>query len=853
MRFCRFLLVFILVIFIFSFFIQKGLFSPSNKIVNLSQKAEWKFRERGKIGWFKAKVPGSVQLNLLNLGLIPDPYYRDNEEKVQWVGKKDWDYKGIFYIKKEWIKRYSNFKIVFKGIDTYATVFLNGKKLFRADNFFRLWEADVKDLLVSGKNFVFIKFQSPLKLDREKARKYPFKKTTSEYMFTRKPAYHYGWDWGPRILTQGLWDDVYILMWKECYLKDFQIYQVRLTKKLAVLRLDFEIVTDRDMIATVVLESKALKNRIKYKFSLKKGINLKKVFWEIKSPKLWWIHELGQPNLYDFKAKLIYRNGIKGIIKRDYGIRKIELVRKKDSMGETFYFKLNGIPVFIKGANYIPQDIFIERVKESRYRKLLKDSIKANINMLRVWGGGFYEKDIFYKLCDELGILVWQDFMFACSLYPGNREFLKNVKEEAIYNVKRLRNHPSISLWCGNNENYIGWEEWGWSKMFHKNERDKVFDDYKKLFEKLLPSVVKKYDPERAYWPSSPKHGGKYPLRTDGDVHYWGVWHGEEPFSSFEEEKNIGRFMSEYGFQGMPVFKTIEEFTLPQDWDIESKVMRVHQKHRIGYPVITKYMNWYYRKPRTFFEHVYKSQLLQADGIKLAIEAHRRAKPFCMGTMYWQLNDCWPVVSWSGIDWFSRWKALHYFVKKAFSPIIVSIKEANNMINVYIVSDRNSDFKGKLKIKLIDFEGRSFFEKTADVFVKKNSSKIYFKMDLQLLLRGIDKRKSVFVVKLLNEGKVLYESLYYFVSPKELLLKEPLIKMAIYRLDDKLHIKLLSDTLVKNVYLRFKNRYFKLSDNFFDLLPGKIKDIVIEDDEVLSEIEILNELDVLSLNTFRGK
>ena len=405
------------------------------------------------------------------------------------------------------------------------------------------------------------------------------------------------------------------------------------------------------------------------KITLQKGLNSYKTKLSVPDPKLWWPNGMGDQPLYQLDFQIESSNSVdsQNVI---FGIRQIELVQQKDSIGESFYFKINGKPFFAKGANYIPQDNFPSRVPDEKYIQTIQTALDANMNMLRVWGGGIYEKDIFYDLCDQKGILVWQDFMFACTMYPGDSAFIENVRQEAIYQVKRLRNHPSIALWCGNNEVDEGWHNWGWQKALNYSASDstEVWNNYLKIFEKILPEAVSLYSPYTPYIPSSPQNGwGRKESLTHGDAHYWGVWWGAEPFEIYEEK--VGRFMSEYGFQGFPDLKTLDSCLLPEDRNLLSPALLNHQKHPRGMELIRTYMELEYKVPDEFEDYAYVSQLVQAYGIKKAIEAHRRAMPRCMGTLYWQLNDCWPVISWSSVDYYNRWKALHYFVRQAYQDV----------------------------------------------------------------------------------------------------------------------------------------------------------------------------------------
>ncbi len=815
------------------------------RVVDLTRWS-WQFRELGKGKWLPAKVPGCVHLDLMENGVIDDPYYRDNEEKYQWIGERDWEYRTRFNVDEKLLD-FDHLDLVFEGLDTFAEVYLNGKLLLKTDNFFHPWEVSCRDYLKKGSNELRVVFRSAARIARELAEKGSAGSPMPPYAFVRKPAYHFGWDWGPTFITAGIWRPVYIRAWRGQRLLDFQIYQEKVSPEEALLRFSLEVLSDEERKVQVEVSSRAAGEKVKKKVHLKKGVNTVELEMKIENPHLWWTHDLGLPYLYDFTAKLRAGRRVKGIVRKHTGIRILRLVQKRDDRGTTFYFELNGLPIFARGANYIPQDVFVTRPSRSDYESLIRAAAAANMNMLRVWGGGFYERDEFYELCDRYGILVWQDFMFACAQYPGDEDFLKKVEREAVYNIKRLRNHPSLALWCGNNENYIGWKEWGWPRQFPPELREKLWHDYEKLFHELLPSLVSKYDPERPYWPSSPKHGGRYPINTDGDVHYWGVWHGQEPFEAFEEEQNIGRFMSEYGFQATPEFSSIKKFTLPQDWDINSKVMRVHQKHRIGYPVIDKYMKRYFRWPKDFRSYLYVSQVLQAYGIGRAIEAHRRAMPFCMGTLYWQLNDCWPVTSWSSIDYYGRWKALHYHVRKLFAPIILSVHEMEDEVQIYGINELRRDVEAELLVKVMDFEGKVHWQKKLPVKLKAFSSQVLLSAARNELLRSSEPEKILLLAELHSQGDSPARKIHFFVYPGQLKLDRPSIKVEVRPSADGCIVSLRSDRFAPYVFLSLKEGEGFFTDNYFHLLPGEVKEVELITEQppeaVRENLEIISLVD----------
>ncbi|MBV9945424.1 MAG: glycoside hydrolase family 2 protein [Myxococcales bacterium] len=500
----------------------------------------------------------------------------------------------------------------------------------------------------------------------------------------------------------------------------------------------------------------------------------------IDRPERWWPNGLGPPTLYAIDAALSIEGAPKGTRRTRVGLRTLEVVHRRDAQGKGFSVSVNGAPVFMKGANYIPSDSFPSRVTKERYRWLLESAARANMNMLRVWGGGIYEDDRFYELCDELGLLVWQDFIFACSMYPGDVDFVENVREEAIQIVRRLRNHPCLALWAGNNEIEVAWQKWGWQRKFDLSveAQRKLWDDYRRLFHELLPRVVAEEDPGRFYTRSSPSaNDDVIPADTlgYGDMHYWGVWHAEEPYTKYAD--HVSRFMSEYGFQSFPELSTVSRYAAPADHAIDSAVMLAHQRHPRGNQLIRTYMERDFRTPKNFESFLYASQLLQAVIIRYAAEAHRRRMPYNAGSLYWQLDDCWPVASWSGIDYFGRWKALHYFARRFFAPVLVSTTEEDGIVKVYLVSDRREDLEARLLLRVVDFDGRETWRDERRVRVASNASTVHFEGPGPTLLAGSPKERAVFVAELFEGARRLGRSLHYFVRWKDLALDDPELRV----------------------------------------------------------------------------
>jgi beta-mannosidase len=544
-------------------------------------KSNWKFRQLEKGVWFKATVPGTVHTDLLNNKLIPDPFYRDNESRLQWVGQEDWEYSTSFNVDEATLNK-QHIELLFEGLDTYAEVYLNNQLIVSADNMFRTWKANVKVLITKENNQLHIIFRSADKAADSLSRSYPLKHPSeSPRNFTRKAQYHFGWDFAPKLVTCGIWRKIKLEAWD--YVSNEEIKKI---------------------VDTTI--HKKQKNAV-------------------------------------------------------------ALVQEKDSIGQSFYFTINGKPTFIKGANWVPADMFLPRVTKTKYRNLLLAAKEAGINMLRVWGGGVYEDDAFYDLCDSLNIMVWQDFMFAGAMYPTDAYFLENIKQEVIDNLKRLSPHKCIAVWCGNNEIDEAWHNWGWQKQFNLSPTDsaKLWDGYKKLFHELLPSLVKQYS-KQPYISTSPLNGwGKKESMTHGDSHYWGVWWGLEPITKYKEK--IPRFMSEYGMQSLPSMETIQQFALPADFDTASVVMKTHQKHPMGYRNLAVYLKQNNLTATNFPQYILATQTLQSMALETAITAHINAQPRCMGTVFWQFNECWPGASWSVVDYYGRKKKAYFTVKKLFS------------------------------------------------------------------------------------------------------------------------------------------------------------------------------------------
>jgi beta-mannosidase len=624
--------------------------------------ANWQFRQVGTQVWYPATVPGTVHTDLLANGLIDDPFANDNEKKLQWIERENWEYQTMFDVPENQFQ-HKNHELFFEGLDTYAEVFLNGKQILDANNMFRSWRVDVAGNLKEKGNELRIVFTSPILKNDNIARanvKLPGGSDTSEYPvwpYTRKAAYHFGWDFAPRFVTCGIWKDVKLESWSDFRLTELTYQQQYIDDEYANIAVDYRY--QSEVNALVCFEWKGGK----YVDSIIEGRTYGYEELEIENPERWYPNGSGLQHLYEVKIS-VYNTDTLFSTSFKIGLRTVELVNQPDSIGTNFYFRVNGEPIFVKGANYVPQDVFLPRVKPEQYVHLLTLARDAGMNMLRVWGGGVYEKDIFYDLCDEYGILVWQDFMFAGTLYPGDSLWRFNVLQEAFEQIMRLQNHPCLALWCGNNEIEVAWKNWGWQKQYGYAAADSALlsHNYADLFKRELPSILNFLGSNVPYVSTSPQSNWGTPTNfKHGSMHYWGVWHGPDDFSGYQ--KNIGRFMVEWGFQSYPDYDMMAEYISPEFLALNSEVMKNRQKSYVGNGKITDFMQQYNFDFTDFKTFAQQSQHLQALGYEMALKSHIAAQPHCMGTLLWQLNDCWPGPSWSIINFNGTPKAAYWRVK----------------------------------------------------------------------------------------------------------------------------------------------------------------------------------------------
>lgn len=792
-------------------------------MMRISLNGEWKMRGKGSHEWINASVPGSVMHDLLQQNKIEDPFYRDNEDYSYDIASQDYEFKHEFSITDEFLRR-KKIILCCEGIDTLSTIFINGEKVASTNNMHRTYEFNVKEFLKKGVNIISIKLGSPVKYIEEKQAENPLigvEHAIEGYPYLRKAHSMFGWDWGPKIPDLGIWRNISLLGWDSARIDNVHILQDHHKDKVELdVRTQFEKYSSEDIELEVIVRNPDGIEQVEHKSV---SITEDSTKFTIHHPELWWPNGYGEQPLY--KVKVMAKVAGKEIDSKTYqiGLRTLEVRHEPDEWGKSFEFVVNGISLFAKGANYIPEDSVYPRNSYKRTEQLIMDCIEANFNMIRIWGGGYYPGNYFYELCDKHGLIVWQDFMFACSVYEVSKEFEETVRQEAIDNIKRLRHHASLGIWCGNNEVEEAWENWGWPK------RSKYRTDYIKLFEIILPEIVEKYDPQTFYWPSSPSSGGGFDQPNNpnvGDVHYWDVWHGRKPFTHYR--KFHFRFCSEFGFQSFPSHKTIEAFTLPEDRNIFSYVMEKHQKNDGANGIILSYIADNFLYPKDFQALLYTSQLLQAEAIKYGVEHWRRNRGRCMGSLYWQLNDCWPVASWSSIDYYGRWKALHYFAKKFYAPILLSIEEEENSAKLYVTNDTLEKVSATVNWKLRKNNSEIIHEGKVDAEIQAlKATEVKF-LSFQDVLTDEAKRDTYLEAELLIDGKKHSATTVLFTQPKHFSFLKPNIHLSIEETDEAFFINVRTDSFAKYIQLELENADCKFSDNYFDLSADGVVQIEVK-------------------------
>jgi beta-mannosidase len=786
----------------------------------------WTLRRDGQKKTLAAHVPGCVHTDLLAAGEIDNPFERDNEEKVQWIGEADWVYERSFTAVD--MAGFDRVLLRCEGLDTLATVTLNGHELGRTDNMYRTWEFDVQGVLVKGRNRLAIRFASPVKYiqARSQERMLPGWAAPHEprgRAWLRKEPCNFGWDWGPVLVTCGIWRPIEIVAFNQARLDDVQVCQDHGTAGAVGLDITVAAGTAGQPVALEAAVRVSYKGAVIQEARVSLAAGRGSVRLTVRTPYLWWPNGMGEQPLYEVAVDLLANQAVIDQATRRIGLRTLRLDRHADEWGESFQFVVNGVPFFAKGANWIPADAFVTRLSRVEYAKLVKSAAMANMNMLRVWGGGIYENDAFYDLCDEYGLCVWQDCMFACSTYPAfDAAWLANVKVELEQNMRRLRHHPAIALWCGNNELEQGLVGDTW------NDHQMSWEDYGRLFDTLIPEVVKAVDPQRDYWPCSPHTPPPGDRKqhwdpTRGDAHLWDVWHGRKPFEWYRTTEH--RFCSEFGFQSFPEPRMVETYTAEQDRNVTSYVMEKHQRSGIGNTVIMQYMLDWYRMPVGFEKTLWLSQIQQGMSIKYAVEHWRRKRPRCMGALYWQLNDCWPVASWASIDYEGRWKALHFMARRFFAPVLVSglEKPEDGTVDVHVSNDRLKPFKGTVQWRVTRVDGTLLREGAKKVTAAANGSALQTTVKLADLIAKHGPRDLIVWLSLVDgEGVEESTNIVTFCRPKHMELLPTKMRVEVRPWDDNSYaVTLTSKTPALWLWLTLAGMDAKYDDNFICLEPNR--------------------------------
>lgn len=816
------------------------------EIVDLGGK--WTLLQKKRNIVTEASVPGCVHTDLLAQNLIPDPYYRANENELLWIGDVDWLYKRSVTINRSLLQM-DKVMLVCEGLDTIAEIAVNGKLIGSTQNAFVKWEFDAKGFLKAGENEISVLFKSTFPYGQEKCKNRTVFSQNEIRQYVRKSQCNYGWDWGPKCITAGIWRPIKVVAFNEARIDDLFIRQEHGN---GVVSLNIQGEVSRVSLSQLKCKVKTSLNGEGIE---EQTVDLKDNFFscsvQINNPKLWWPNGMGSQPLYTVEAVLFSdRDPVLSTISRKVGLRTVKLDRHKDEWGESFQFLVNGVPFFAKGANWIPADTFVTTITPDHYKYLLQSAVDANYNMIRVWGGGIYEEDHFYELCDQSGITVWQDFMYACSYYPSyDTEFMENVRVETIGNVKRLRNHACMALWCGNNEIE---QMTQWHTMDGDQEKGHLtWEEYGALFDKLIPRIVKEYDPDGNYWPSSPHSpcGDRADFGNPecGDEHVWSVWHGRQPFEFYRTSQH--RFISEFGFQSFPEPKMARTFTDPEDRNVTSFVMEHHQRSHIGNEAIVHYMLSWFQLPYGFNMTCWLSQILQGVGVKYAVEHYRRNRPRCMGTLYWQINDCWPVASWSSIDSDGNWKALHYMARRFFAPVLISVLEnqEKSSMELHIASDLLQDKTGLVTWTVTDAKGTAVDNGQFSANVKANSNNVVKTIDLSDHIKKLGKRDLLFAVELEMDDKKVSDNFATFERPKHLQIVDPQIAYKIKGSGVKFTIEIESKSSAFWVWVEVDGQRVRLSDNFFHLIQNKTCSVQLELEKPLSVEELEKKINVHSL------
>jgi beta-mannosidase len=777
----------------------------------------WQFQQAGQAGWLPGQVPGGVHTDLMAAGRIPDPFVADNEKKVTWVAETDWTYRRSFEVNAALLQE-AVVDLVCDGLDTIAAVTVNGQPVGTAENMFRQYRWNVKALLKSGQNEIMVAFTAPVKYIRAKEDSRSLRGVSqgiSGAPHVRKAPCQFGWDWGPQLPPIGIWKDIRLEAYSTARFEDIHLRQqhangvVKVSAKAALQRLG-----GKPLKARLVVTAPGGEQSYQDEKVITTGEGLLEV--KITQPQLWWPNGYGAQPLYQVKVMLLDDEKVVDAMVYRLGLRTIVLKRTKDEWGESFTFVVNEVPIFAKGANWIPADSFPTRLNEQNLGALIASTAATHQNMLRVWGGGLYESELFYDLCEQAGILVWQEGVFACSIYPlDDDEFLANVRQEVLENVRRLRHRTSLCLWCGNNEMEWGWESWGWNKP----DLLALRDAYERFFHHILPGWISEVDTDHDYWPSSPSSNTPFKDANGqavGDSHYWDVWHGRKPFSAYRQQ--FPRFMSEFGFQSLPPFPTIRTYAQPADYNMTSYIIEHHQKNYSGNAIMMTQMADTFRLPKDFAAMVYMTMVLQAEGIRYGVEHWRRNMHRVSGTLYWQLNDCWPVASWASLDYFGHWKALHYAAKRFYAPVLLSIEDQGSRMAVHVSSDLTTPWQGEVHWRLAKLSGEVLVSGNAPVAVVPLSSQQV--LAEEFTLSDEQTRQVVLIAELRQGEQRVALNVATFTPTKHLELADPQLETKISEAGGSLEITITAKSLARFVELALDGVDVIFSDNYLDLPAG---------------------------------
>lgn len=823
--------------------------------------------------WRAATVPGTVHTDLLTHKLIPDPYVGAPEAGLQWIGLGDWEYQRRFDVDPQTLRN-PRTDLVFDGLDTFAEVWLNGERLLSANNAFRTWRVPVQGKLRARGNTLWVVFRSPIRALLPKVQAMPHRiagnypspygdepKDALTANFARKPGYHYGWDWGPRYVTAGVWKQVRLESWDAVRIDDFHIAQTRVDAELAELQAQVRIDAVRTgkaivRVGYVTPEGKRI-DAASEAIELTVGANEISVPLHIAKPQRWFPIGYGPQALHRFTVTIDADRRTLATAEKRTGLRSVELRRDRDASGQGMAFVVNGIPVFAKGANAIPFDAFAPRVDTARIRQILTAARDANMNMVRNWGGGYYESDAYYDIADELGLLVWQDFMFGGGMQPAyDADFRNNVIAEARDQVRRLRDHPSIVIWCGNNEEETAWKDWGQGKALTAADPDfaaQVWNGYVQLFGTDLRNVVAEEGGGVPYWSSSPSNdlAAKANDPNNGDMHYWGVWVERKPVEAYMDVRP--RFASEYGLQAWPRMDTVRAFAGDGALAVDDPVIVAHQKFLAGKgnERVLEYIRMRYgairfESGRDFDDFVYLSQVMQAEGIEIAALHHRASRPHTMGSMYWQLNDVWPGASWSSVDYFGRWKALHHHARRFFAPVAIAALRKDGVTTVTALSDRTAPLQGQLRLRVVDIvDGTVLRDERRPLTLAPLAATPVETLADAALLGQADPTRTIAVYDLATPGEPPSRGFVYFAKPAALQLPPPGLAATLRPEGDHFLLELAADRFACEIWIDLNGVEAHIEDNALTLLPGERRSLRVTSKASLEALR--NALHVRSL------